>query len=358
MRQRIPKGSWPGVSERRQPTTDLGTLTRKPRTARSQRLIAGLSALTLIALVGQGLAPTAWAAYHGANGRIAFARGGDIYTIQPGGTGLRRLTSNGRSSGPRWSPTGNRIAYLRGGNLWAMNADGSHKTQITTAAPAFTAARPTWSPNGRYLAFVRTARGRSSGYLTRYDTVTRTFRTFVTSAESGSLNVTALPTAVAWQSTAEGYSALLFEGTGPLCGSPLTFCLSLLTFHSQSSYQGGDPSYEYGHTTTTRFRDPDWYPNNPPFATGVIVSVARCPANAPCTHIGIEPSLRYPLPPIVLPGGYQAVGSPNAKRIAYVRDVRGVPTIFTTANSSPGPPKPGTRLTTGTEPDWQPLPPS
>lgn len=355
MRQRVPKGSWLGGTSK---LTDLSEPAGKPRTARSRRLIPVLSVLSLIALSSAGLAGTAQAAYRGADGRIAFVRGGDIYTIQPGGTGLRKLTSNGRSSGPRWSPAGNKIAYLRGGNLWIMNTDGSHKTQITTAAPASTDARATWSPNGRYLAFVRTARGRSSGYLTRYDTVARTFRTFVTSTESGSLNVTARPAAVAWQKTAEGYSALLFEGAGALCASPLRFCLSLLTFPSQSSYRGGDPSYEYGHTSSTRFSDPDWYPYNPPFATGVIVSVARCPAGAPCTHTGIELSLRYPLPPIVLPGGYLAVGSPSAKRIAYVRDVRGVPTIFTTANSSPRPPRPGSRLTTGTEPDWQPLPPA
>lgn len=315
-----------------------------------------LSALTLIALVGAGSAGTAQAAYHGRDGRIAFVRGGDIYTIAPGGTGLRRLTSNGHSSGPRWSPAGKRIAYVRSGNLWIMNADGSGNKQITTAAPAVTDARPSWSPNGQYLAFVKTARGRSVGYLTRYDTVARTFRTFVTSAESGSLSVTALPTAVAWQTTAEGYSALLFEGTGKLCGSPLRFCLDLLTFPRQSSYQGGDPSYENGHTNTTRFRDPDWYPDHPPFATGVLVSVARCPAGATCTHVGIETSLRYPLPPTVLPGGYQAVCSPSARRIAYVKDVRGVPTIFITAKSSR--PASGTKLTTGTEPDWQPLPPS
>ncbi len=321
-----------------------------------RRWASGLSALAAVTLLSAGLAGTAHAAYSGNNGRIAFVRGGDIYTIQPSGTGLRRLTSSGHSSGPRWSPAGKRIAYVRGGNLWVMNADGSQKTQLTHAAPAYTDARPTWSPNGRYLAFVKTGRAKPTGFLTRYDTVAHTLVTFVTSAESGALKVPALPAAVAWQLTAEGDSALLFESTAKLCGSSFKFCLAAVTFSGQSRYLGGDPSVEYGHANTTRFRDPDWYPRNPPFATGVLVSVSKCPPGAPCTHVGIEPALRFPLPAVVLPGGYQAVFAPNATRIAYVRDVSHTPAIFTTASTPARPPRPGARLTAGTEPDWQPLP--
>src|SRR6185437_14152334 len=198
-------------------------------------------------------------AYSGTDGRIAFVRTGDIYTITPNGTGLHRLTTGGQSSSPRWSPTGNRIAYLRNGNLWIMNADGSHKTQVTNAAPASTDARATWSPNGRYLAFVKIAKGRTSGYLTRYDTVAGTLRTYVTSAKTGSVKVTALP----WQWTAEGQSALVFEGTGRLCPSQFRFCLAAVTYSRQSDYLGGDPSLEYAHSNATRFRDPDWFPDHP-----------------------------------------------------------------------------------------------
>ncbi len=129
-----------------------------------------------------------------------------------------------------------------------------------------------------------------------------------------------------------------------------------MTFPSQSAYLGGDPSLEYAHSNATRFRDPDWYPNHPPFATGVLVSVAKCPAGSSCTHVGIEPALTFPLPPVVLPGAYQAVFDPAGTKIAYVRNVTGTPTIFTTADTAGHPPRPGARLTTGTEPDWQPLP--
>jgi hypothetical protein len=178
-------------------------------------------------------------------------------------------------------------------------------------------------------------------------------------AESGALKVSALPTAVAWQWTAEGDSALLYEATGKkLCPPHFKFCLAAVTFPSQSSHTGGDPSLEYAHSNTTRFRDPDWYPNHPPFATGVLVSIAKCPSGSgsPCTHIGIEPSLDFPLRPMVLPGAYQAVFAPTGTQVAYVKNVTGTPTIFTTARTRTSPIRPGARLTTGTEPDWQPVP--
>jgi hypothetical protein len=113
-----------------------------------------LTSLAVLALAGPalaGLAP-AWtgltgvaqAAYRGSDGRIAFVRGGNIYSIRTTGTGLARLTKDGRASGPRWSPNGAKIAYLDDGNLWIMNANGSHQRRITDAAPGHTDARPTW----------------------------------------------------------------------------------------------------------------------------------------------------------------------------------------------------------------------
>jgi hypothetical protein len=49
------------------------------------------------------------------------------------------------------------------------------------------------------------------------------------------------------------------------------------------------------------------------------------------------------------------VFAPTGTRIAYVKNVTGTTTIFTSAYDSASPPRPGARLTTGTEPDWQPL---
>src|SRR5579859_3413813 len=45
-------------------------------------------------------------AYIGSDGRIAFVRNGNIFSIKPDGTGLAKLTHLGHASGPRWSPNG------------------------------------------------------------------------------------------------------------------------------------------------------------------------------------------------------------------------------------------------------------
>lgn len=54
------------------------------------------------------------AAFPGQNGKIAFARDGDIWTVNPDGTGRIRITTNpARDFSPRWSPDGKQIASGR-----------------------------------------------------------------------------------------------------------------------------------------------------------------------------------------------------------------------------------------------------
>jgi dipeptidyl aminopeptidase/acylaminoacyl peptidase len=48
----------------------------------------------------------------------------EIYTMTPNGTGLVRLTNDPAWDGqPAWSPDGNRIAFARGGQIYTMNAN-------------------------------------------------------------------------------------------------------------------------------------------------------------------------------------------------------------------------------------------
>jgi Tol biopolymer transport system component len=103
---------------------------------------------------------TADATFPGANGLISFVsdRDGDfeIYTVNPDGSGLRRLTNAPGNDGPaRWSPDGKRIAFAseRDGNseIYVMNADGSGQTRLTNDPTMETG--PSWSPDGTKIAF-------------------------------------------------------------------------------------------------------------------------------------------------------------------------------------------------------------
>jgi hypothetical protein len=328
------------------------------------RAFAGATALAAIALMLTGVAGPAQAAYHGNNGLIAFVRSGNIYTIDPeaspAGPTTVRLTRDGHDSGPRWSPNGKQIAYLDRGNLWIMNANGGHKTRITDQAPAYYDSRPTWSPDGRYLAFVKSKRGKDYGYLTRYDTHTHRFATFSTPYNSESpttrqIKVTALAAPVAWawaQSASPQFgSFIIFEqATYPVCPSG-DYCLGALGFPAISYYRNGFASAEDFTPKPTRLLDPDWYPISPQFSVNVLTTQAKC-TSSHCSYTGLDPTIGSAP---ILPGGYEGVYSPNGLYIAYVKNVHGRPEIYTYVQN-PAVFIPPRELTTGTEPDWQPMP--
>ncbi len=119
-----------------------------------KRVVLGLIAAALIA------PGAAEAAFPGANGKIAFVRAGDIWTMNPDGTAQVNLTSSAaEESNPAWSPDGNRIAFDRivdtnsNRQLFVMFADGTGVTQITSNAFGYSRDDPAWSPDGTQLAY-------------------------------------------------------------------------------------------------------------------------------------------------------------------------------------------------------------
>jgi dipeptidyl aminopeptidase/acylaminoacyl peptidase len=120
------------------------------------RRVVLIAAATVFAVILSLLSVPAQATWPGRDGRIAFVKAGQIYTIRPDGTGLSKRTYVGRNSQPEWSPSGQRIAYIHEPaagvrEVWMMRADGSGKTRITQGGNA--TAGPSWSPDGRWLAF-------------------------------------------------------------------------------------------------------------------------------------------------------------------------------------------------------------
>jgi dipeptidyl aminopeptidase/acylaminoacyl peptidase len=82
--------------------------------------------------------------------------------IKVGDTTLAR---RGAAS-PSWSPDGRRIAFVRGGRIWTMAADGSRAHPITASIGA---TMPVWSPDGQWIAFASNQDGDSDIYTMRAD---------------------------------------------------------------------------------------------------------------------------------------------------------------------------------------------
>src|SRR4029077_1634147 len=115
-----------------------------------RRAVAALRALAVAASLAAaslaiGAGP-ATAASPPATGRISFSDfvTGQIYAVNPDGTGLAQLTHEPAgiaASWPGWSPDGSRILFVRleqsnfMGRIWIMNADGTSQRQLVSDAP-------------------------------------------------------------------------------------------------------------------------------------------------------------------------------------------------------------------------------
>jgi Tol biopolymer transport system component len=91
--------------------------------------------------------------------RLAFVRGGDIYTSDLRGRHVRRLTrTRVREGAPNWGPYGDWLVYTRGKTgsrqIWDMPADGAWQERLTHGADDAGAA---YSPDGGQIVFSRYA---------------------------------------------------------------------------------------------------------------------------------------------------------------------------------------------------------
>jgi TolB protein len=140
------------------------------------RRLGQLAALAAVALLAAAAAASARPA---GEERILFERRsgtgvGDLYSVRPDGTGLRRLTTGGKAFGPAASPDGTRIAFSsdrgRGSGpleLYVMDAAGRNAKRLTRglmSARGWDASYDAaWSPDGSRLVFARlSVRGSTS----------------------------------------------------------------------------------------------------------------------------------------------------------------------------------------------------
>jgi Tol biopolymer transport system component len=85
-----------------------------------------------------------------------------LYVMNADGTNVVRITSPdpAQDANPAWSPSGDRIAFVRSlaegsgppvGDIFTVNPDGSGLTNVTNNQAEYTS--PSWSPDGMKIAF-------------------------------------------------------------------------------------------------------------------------------------------------------------------------------------------------------------
>ena len=100
----------------------------------------------------------------------------DLYTINPDGTGRKKL-ARVRNEADHcacavWSPDASKIAYEGGGqngkpDIYVMNPDGSRRTQLTHHRARDE--NPDWSPDGTQIAFYSERPGNAEIYTMKVD---------------------------------------------------------------------------------------------------------------------------------------------------------------------------------------------
>jgi hypothetical protein len=127
------------------------------------------------------LAPTAAQAnFPGSNGRIAFnwtfgCDGSMIADMRPDGSGRRLLTADAcvidgppRAAFPDYSADGRTIAFVRDGRLMTMTAEGAGALPVPGIAPV-AGGRPTLSPDGNQVAYTRVVSNRQAIFRANLD---------------------------------------------------------------------------------------------------------------------------------------------------------------------------------------------
>lgn len=106
------------------------------------------------------------------NGKIAFTRDLEIFTMNSDGTGQTNITNHAATeSSPNYSPDGSKIIFStnRDGNneIYRMNSDGGSPIRLTNNSASDTS--PVYSPDGSSIAFVSNRDGNDEIYKMNAD---------------------------------------------------------------------------------------------------------------------------------------------------------------------------------------------
>ena len=127
-----------------------------------RRVAPLFAAALMVGALTSGVVPASTVGASPLNGRILFTRcdetdGCQIYTANPDGSAIRRVTKHGESFLGDWSPNGKKIAYDSDASgdlaIWIADADGSNARQLTPDDPNSNNFWPRFSPDGQRVIF-------------------------------------------------------------------------------------------------------------------------------------------------------------------------------------------------------------
>ncbi|HEX5929705.1 MAG TPA: hypothetical protein VFY48_09950 [Solirubrobacterales bacterium] len=110
-----------------------------------------IALLSLAAPVAASAAPSTGAVVFSKSTTVDGVAKGGLFAVRDGR--LNQLTEDPADTEPAFSPDGRTIAYARGGDLFSVRPDGSGQRRLTSGPELDSA--PVVSPNGRFVVFER-----------------------------------------------------------------------------------------------------------------------------------------------------------------------------------------------------------